>query len=547
MFSTPPSAWLARARAARRVAFRSGSLEELRPPAIAAALRARVAGPLGVSALLRIHAAGRPHEEAVVFEGRRWTWSEADARIDRLASAFKREVELRRGDAAVLALHNRPEVLEAQAALARIGCSAVSTSWRSTSSELAYIVEHSGAKAVLVEADHAEACLALRPRLARVGARGLIAVGGDREGLVSYEHLLRRGRDERTDEPEGAVVIYTSGTTGKPKGAVRRFPESMVWAVLHVLDELQLRADDRHLAVCPMYHSTAFGFIGLTMTLGGTVVIERSFDPERFLAVIERERITTTAVVPTMLHRVLSLPEATRRRYDTRSLRGVFCGGAPLSGELARRSIEALGPVLYNFYGATETGLNTIANSDELLRSPGTIGHAIGGNDLRILDDQGNEVRAGETGELWVKNTMLVEGYHRDEQATRSSMREGFFSVGDLAHRDARGLYHLDGRKRDMIISGGVNVYPAEVEEALSAHPGVGEVAVVGVPDEEWGERVRAFVVARPGLELDPSELLAFARTRLAGAKVPREIRQLDELPKNPTGKVLKRELRSLP
>lgn len=537
--------WLARASAARRVAFRTGVLRQARPRALLAAARARLTGPLGVSALLRIHAAGRPDDDAVVFEGRRWTWREADARVDRLASALRREVGLGPGDAAVLILPNRPEMLEAQAALARLGGSAVSVSWRSTASELEYLIDHSGARAVLVEASNADALLEARPRLARVRDGALIAVGGARDGLVPYEALLRRGRDERSDGTEGAVVIYTSGTTGKPKGAVRRFPKEMVWAVLHVLDEIPLRVDDRHLVVCPMYHSTAFGFIALTMTLGGAVVIERAFDPERFLAVIERERITTTAVVPTMLHRVLALPEATRRRYDTRSLRAIFCGGAPLSGELARRTIEALGPVLYNFYGSTETGLNTIATSEELLRSPGTIGHRIEGNEMRLLDDEGREVPDGQTGELWVKNAMLVAGYHRDDAATQRSMRDGFFSVGDLAHRDANGLYHLDGRKRDMIISGGVNVYPAEVEEALSRHPDVAEVAVVGVPDEEWGERVRAFVVPRTP-DLDPLELVAWARARLAGPKVPREVRLMEELPKNPTGKVLKRELRTL-
>ncbi|MBZ0116246.1 MAG: AMP-binding protein, partial [Sandaracinaceae bacterium] len=244
-----------------------------------------------------------------------------------------------------------------------------------------------------------------------------------------------------------------------------------------------------------------------------------------------------------MLHRVLALPERVRRRYDTRSLRAVFSGGAPLSGELARRTIEELGYVLYNFYGATETGLNTIATPEELLASPGTIGHAIPGNEIRLLDDDGRPVEDGRTGELFVKNAMLVEGYHRDESSTRASMRDGFFSVGDLAHKDARGLFHIDGRKRDMIITGGVNVYPAEIEEVLHRHPAVSECAVVGVPDSEWGERVRAVIVAREPVEAD--ELVRYAREHLAGPKVPREVVFTGELPKNPTGKVLKRELRS--
>lgn len=540
---TSLSEWVARARAAGRVALRSGAAFEATPRTILTALRARMAGPLGVSALVRIHAVGRPDDPALMFEGRTFSWREADARVDRLASSLRHELGLERGGAVLLVMRNRPEMLEAQAALARIGGSAVSVSWRSTADELVYLAENSGAQAVLVEASIADAVREARPRL--TGVRAFVSIGQPLEGFTFYDELLTRPPRERLDGTEGAVVIYTSGTTGKPKGAVRRFPKETVWAVLHVLDELPFQSDDRHLAVAPMYHSTAFGFIAFTMVLGGAVVIEPSFDPERFLATIERERVTTTAVVPTMLHRVLALPEATRRRYDTRSLRAIFCGGAPLSGELARRTMEELGMVLYNFYGATETGLVTIATPEELLRSPGTIGHAIGGNVIRLLDERGREVPDGQTGELWVKNAMLVAGYHEDEEATRRSMHEGFFSVGDLAHRDASGLYHLDGRKRDMIITGGVNVYPAEVEEVLHRHPNVAECAVIGVQDDEWGERVRAFVVPREQ-PFDEAELIAWARRNLAGPKVPRDVRVLEELPKNPTGKVLKRELRKL-
>jgi fatty-acyl-CoA synthase len=536
--------WSGRLGAATRVLVRSGVAFNITPRALVELARARLAGPLGVSALLRIHSASRPDDPAVVFEGRTFSWREADQRIDRLAHALKSELGMRAGDPALLMMRNRPEMLEAQAALARLGGSAVSVSWRSTPSEIEYLASHSGARAILVEAEIADAAFEARSALTTIGDR-FVCVGGERAGALRYDDLIARAKIERSDAGEGAVVIYTSGTTGKPKGAVRTFPKEMIWDVFRVLDELRVRADDRHLAVCPMYHSTAFGFIAFTMTLGGAVVIERGFDPEGFLRVVERERITTTALVPTMLHRLLALPEAVRRRYDTRSLRAIFCGGAPLSGELARRVIGELGHVLYNFYGATETGLNTIATSDELLRSPGTIGHGIEGNEIRILDEDGRPVPEGQTGELFVRNAMLVAGYHADEEATRKSMREGFFSVGDLAHRDENGLYHLDGRKRDMIITGGVNVYPAEVEEVLHRHPQVSEAAVVGMRDDEWGERVCAFVVAREG-GLDERDLIAFARRHLAGPKVPREVRLIDELPKNPTGKVLKRELRAL-
>jgi fatty-acyl-CoA synthase len=247
-----------------------------------------------------------------------------------------------------------------------------------------------------------------------------------------------------------------------------------------------------------------------------------------------------------MLHRILELGPEVARRYDTSSLTAVFTGGAPLPAELAIRFMDRFGDKLFNFYGATETGLVTLASPADLRASPGTIGRALPGTEIRLVREDGREAAAGEVGELYVRSALLVEGYHADAEATRASMLEGFFSVGDLARRDERGLFHIEGRKRDMIISGGVNVYPAEVEAAIEAHPDVAEVAVVGAPDREWGERVRAFVVARSGASLEPDAIVVHCRARLAGPKVPRDVVLLDALPRNPTGKVLKRELRDM-
>jgi fatty-acyl-CoA synthase len=254
--------------------------------------------------------------------------------------------------------------------------------------------------------------------------------------------------------------------------------------------------------------------------------------------------VTTTALVPTMLHRVLALGPEILSKYDTRSLRLIFSGGAPLSGPLAIEAMDYFGDVLFNFYGATETGLVTLAKPADLRAAPWTIGKAVPGNEIRLLDDAGRDVKDGQVGELFARNKMLVAGYHKDDDATKSSMRDGFFSVGDLARRDRDGRYFIEGRKRDMVISGGVNVYPAEVESVLEAHPALGEVAVVGVPDAEWGERVRAFVSKRAGAEVDEAALKLWCRERLAGPKVPRDFVFLPSLPRNPTGKVLKRELR---
>jgi len=529
-----------------RTAFRTGGLGRMGPRALGVMLHHRLAGATGPSTMYRVNAAAEPDKVAIVWGDTRITFGELDRRIDGLAGGLQRQHGIRRADAGVIIMRNRPEVLEAQAAMSRLGGGAVSISWRSTPAELDYLINHSGARAVFVEAEIADNLLATRRTLTRIPEGNLIGVGGVRDGLTPYEDVLGAPGKPQLDLGEpGAVVIYTSGTTGKPKGAVRRFPKTTQEAVLRFIVETPIHNEDRHLAICPMYHSTAFGFIGFTFVVGGTVVIADRFEPEEFLALVERERITTTAMVPTMLHRVLSLPEATISRYDTRSLRAVFSGGAPLSGPLARRFMDRFGHVLYNFYGATETGINTLATPHELLTSPGTIGHVVGGNEIRLLDDRGEQAGVGETGELWVRNDMLVAGYHQDDQATQQSMLEGFFSVGDLAHQDEHGLLHIDGRKRDMIISGGVNIYPAEVEEVLARHPAIAEAAVVGIADEEWGERVRAFVSLHAGADATVEEIIAYARSELAGTKVPREVIILPDLPRNPTGKVLKTELRA--
>jgi fatty-acyl-CoA synthase len=414
-----------------------------------------------------------------------------------------------------------------------------------------YLATHCGAKAIVFQADLWPVVEQAKKSLSTIAAHNFIAVGGDVPGCSRYEEdfLAQPGvvvEPEKGVEEDAAVVIYTSGTTGKPKGAVRKFPKETMHAALAFIAETPMRVDDVHLVTCPLYHSTAFGFLAMNGILGGTAVLMDEFKPEAFLDHVARYGVTTTAVVPTMLHRVMALAPAVLRSYDTRSLRAIFSGGAPLPGPLALEVMDHFGDVLFNFYGATETGLVTLGKPEDLRAAPGSIGKALPGNEIRLLDEAGREVGVGEVGELYVRNKMLVAGYHNDAESTRSSMRDGFFSVGDLARRDRDGRYFIEGRKRDMIISGGVNVYPAEVEAALEAHPEIAEVAVVGVEDPEWGERVRAFVVLRIGCSADEAALKLWCRERLGGPKVPRDYVFLDALPRNPTGKVLKRELRGL-
>jgi fatty-acyl-CoA synthase len=534
----------AKARMFARVAHQTGMLRQLRPTGAAAAARSLLRGASGPSAIFRVHAANQPERPAFLFEGRTLSYGEVDERIDRLATGLRRR-GMGKGDSAVLMLRNRPESVEIGAAMSRLGASGVAASWRSTPAELAYLARNSGARAIFFEAELWPTVEAALRDLPGIAPNALYPVGGEVAGRLSVEALRATAPERGLSAQEGAVIIYTSGTTGRPKGAVRRFGRGQLEGFFAFIGETPMRVDDRHLCVCPMYHSTGLGFVGMTLLLGGLVVIHREFDPEEFLATVDREHITTTALVPTMLHRLMALPDETFRRYDTRSLRAVFCGGAQLAGPLALRAMEKLGPVLYNFYGATETGLVTVATPEDLRAAPGTIGRAVPGTTIRLLDEQGREVPRGEVGELYARNAMLVEGYHADEEATRASLRDGFFSVGDLATQDAAGRFHIAGRKRDMVISGGVNIYPAEVEAALEAHPGVAQAAVIGVPDEEWGERLRAFVVTRAGHAPTADELRAWCRARLSGPKTPREWVFLEALPSNPTGKILKRELRA--
>jgi fatty-acyl-CoA synthase len=542
-----------RIRTSVQLGRQSGMLWSLTRQGLVELVRVLASGSQNPSLIYRVNARNTPRKPALIWRGRTTSWAELDERIDRLSAGLARR-GIGRKKSVILMMRNRQEFVELGAAAARGGAAAVSISWRSTPQELVYLARHSGARGIVTEPELLSTLEQVRDELPAELLENVLVTGGTGmssgplcttalDTLYDDPPPRRGGLDPANDE-DAAVVIYTSGTTGKPKGAVRKFPKDTMQAAFRFINETPMRVDDVHLVACPLYHSTAFGFMSLSAILGQTVVLMDEFKPEPFLELVDRHGVTTTAVVPTMLQRLLDVPLETRNKYDARTLRAVFSGGAPLPSPVATDFMDAFGDVLFNFYGATETGLVTLAKPADLRAAPGTIGKALPGNDIRLLGENGREVASGEVGELYVKNKLLVAGYHDDPEATAQSMRDGFFSVGDLARRDASGHYFIEGRKRDMVISGGVNVYPAEVEGVLEQHPDVAEVAVVGVPDREWGERVRAFVVRKTGTSVDEGTLKAFARERLAGPKVPREYVFIDALPRNPTGKVLKRELR---
>jgi fatty-acyl-CoA synthase len=534
----------ARMRAAWHMSRSTGMMWEMRPRGMVQLLQTLGQDYQNPSAVFTLHARNQPDRVALRFRGQSTTYAALDDRIDRVACGLVAR-GLGRKQSLLVMMKNRPEMLELGAAAGRAGAATVNVSWRSTPSELGYLTSNSGARFVFFEHE-------LWPTVERAMEKldlpkdRFVAVGGDVPGCARYEDFLSSEKRTIEGDDEGAAVVtYTSGTTGKPKGAVRRFPREMFVQILELIAATPIQSTDVHLVVCPLYHMTAYAFSTMTHLVGGTVVIADEFKPETFLDLVARERVNTTAMVPTMLQRLMALGDDAIRAHRTRSLRAIFCGGAQLPGPLAVHAMDVLGDVVYNFYGATETGIVTLASPADLRAAPGTIGPIVPANEVLLLDEQKNRVKDGDVGELYVKNAMLVAGYHGNEDAMRESMHTGHFSVGDLARRDSDGRYFIEGRKRDMVITGGVNVYPVEVESAIEEHPQVYEAAVVGVPDAEWGERVKAFVVPRGGERIDTEQLKQFLRERIAGPKIPREYAFIDALPRNPTGKVLKNELRA--
>jgi acyl-CoA synthetase (AMP-forming)/AMP-acid ligase II len=355
------------------------------------------------------------------------------------------------------------------------------------------------------------------------------------------EDLIERG-DTRPLQPpleHGRVVILTSGTTGTPKGAKRKQPDSME-PLAAMLSKIPLRAHETTVIAAPMFHSWGYGHFTLAMPLASTLVLPRRFDPEATLRAISQHRASALAVVPVMLQRMLELPAATIERYDLASLRIIAASGSALPGELATRVMDTFGDVLYNLYGSTEVAWATIATPKDLRAAPGTAGRPPLGTVVKLLDADGHEVAKGERGRIFAANEMVFEGY------TGGGGKEvvgGLMSTGDMGHFDAAGRLFVDGRDDEMIVSGGENVFPREVEDLLANHELIEEAAVIGVEDEQFGQRLKAFVVQREDANLSEEAVKEYVKRNLARFKVPREVVFVQELPRNATGKVLKREL----
>ena len=471
------------------------------------------------------------------------TFAELDANANRLARAMRAR-GLMPGDPVALLMENRPEFVETWLACQRAGYRLTPVNWHLTSDEVAYIVDDCEAKA-LVTTGHLEVAAAARPN-ARSGLVALVA-GEAGEDSASFETALTVESPSPLPDPvPGTTMLYTSGTTGRPKGVHRNARAATVTSVN--LGGYNEDGGDVHLCTGPLYHAAPLAFsLTIPLAFGATVVLMEHWDAQETLRLIGERRVTHTHMVPTMFHRLLSLPAAVRAGSDVSSLRYVLHGAAPCPVPVKRKIIEWFGPIVWEYYAATE-GVGSFVDSATWLERPGTVGRPFVPGQVVIGDDDGNQLPAGEVGLVYIKAPEATRfDYFKDAAKTASAFRGEYFTLGDVGYVDDDGFLFLTDRSANLIISGGVNIYPAEVDAVLLEHPAVADAAAIGVPDEEWGEGMLAVIELQPGIEPSDAlgdDLVEHCRARLAHFKCPREITFVDALPRADNGKIYKRRLR---
>jgi acyl-CoA synthetase (AMP-forming)/AMP-acid ligase II/carbon monoxide dehydrogenase subunit G len=486
------------------------------------------------------NAARYPNEDAIIDELGHLTFGEVHDRTNRLANAWS-DAGILEGDSIGVMCRNHRYFIETVVTASKMGVDCLLLNTAFAGPQLAEVVQREKPVALVYDEEFTELLQEAGKRRKRfIGWYDPEATEEDRKDRT-LEELIQDGDPESPVPPAetGRVVILTSGTTGTPKGASRKQPETIGPAVA-LLSRIPLRAREKTFIVAPLFHSWGFAHFTLGLMLGSTYILRRKFDPEHTLSTIAQYQVQAAPMVPVMVQRIMQLPEETRHKYDTSSLRSIPLSGSALPGELAIKFMDEFGDVLYNLYGSTEVAWATIATPDDLRASPGTAGAPPRGTVLRIYDEDGKELPNGETGRIFVGNEMLFEGY---TGGGNKDVIDGLMSTGDVGYLDTEGRLHVSGRDDDMIVSGGENVFPREVEDLISNMKGVDEVAVIGVDDEEFGQRLKAFVVGKAGAPSE-DEIKKKVKADLAGYKVPREVEFLDELPRNATGKVLKKELK---
>jgi acyl-CoA synthetase (AMP-forming)/AMP-acid ligase II len=496
--------------------------------------------------VLRRLARQRPGHEALVSGERRLTFGELDERSSRVASGLI-SAGVGSGDRVAVLVKNGTEFYEIDFGVSKANGTLAALNWRLSAFELAAILADARPTVVIADPEFEHL---VGPAAERSWDMQVITIGDQ------YEQWLADSSPEDPQVPSSPddvmLVLYSSGTTGLPKG-VMLTNANLSYIELMATELFRMTSDSVHLVVAPLFHIGGGGTGLTTTTLGGRTVILQDVRPDAMLEAIERERVTHAFMVPAVIQRLIESPDA--RRRDLSSLQYISYGGAPMTETLLRNALDALGCGFIGCYGMTETAgtVTSLPPEEHVFEGPDahklrSVGRELPWHSVRVTDlETGEEAAPGKVGEIWVKSGMNMKGYFEQPEATAGTLvAGGWLRTGDGAYRDADGYFFLADRIKDMIISGGENVYPAEVENVLAAHPDVGEVAVIGVPHEKWGETVKAVVVPRPGTGPNPAELIAFSRERLAHYKCPTSVEYIGELPRNPSGKVIKKTLREL-
>ncbi len=504
--------------------------------------------------ITRKHADAKGTDVALVDEFRSSTWAELDEATNRLIDAL-RDAGIGAGDTIAILCGNRIENFEIQSAGGHSGLFMVPVNWHWTAEELAYVLDDSGSKALFVDTRYADVAAEAVERISRP-LRLRTVLDGTLDGFVPYAELLASASpDEPADQTLGGPMFYTSGTTGFPKGVRTStiqpgMPANLMELVAAgAMANLSIPDGGTTLLCGPLYHSAQWAWSLLPLLAGSRCVMQHKFDPAEVLELIDTHQVTNVHLVPTQFIRLLKLDDETKSSFDGSSLSCVWHGAAPCSPQVKRDVIDWLGPRVWEYYGGTEGGIISVISSDEWLERPGSVGKILPSYEIQILDDDEIEMPTGEAGQIWFKNLLGTDfEYHNAPEKTASAHRAGGFgTLGDIGFVDEAGYLFLSDRKIDMIISGGVNIYPAEIEGVLVTHPAVRDAAVFGIPHDEMGEEVKAAVeliegeVASADLE---RALIGHVRDHLAGYKAPKSVDFEDEFPRHPTGKLYKRLLR---
>lgn len=504
---------------------------------------------LNLGEILKVNAKKFPDTVALKDRERSFSYPAVNKRVNRLSHGLL-SLGLKKGDKVAVLLENSIEIIEIYLAAAKTGIIIVPINFRLVGGEVSYIVNDSDAKALIVHDIFVENVEPVRSELNNISHERFIVVGEKKDGYAPYEAMIAGAPEKEPPSsvaPEDTwILIYTSGTTGKPKGVVRSHASHIAFYLINAVD-FGFTEDDICLNVMPLCHINSTYFTFTFLYIGGSVYVHpaRSFRPEQILEIVERERVTFISLIPTHYNLILNCSEAAKQR-DRSSIRKLLCSSAPVRRTMKQAIMEFFPDVeLYEGYGSTEAGIVTVLKPQDQMRKLGSIGfESLGTDFVKILDEEGNEVPAGEVGEIYSRGPMLFTEYYKLPEKTAASFKDGWFSAGDLGRKDEEGYYYIVDRKDNMIITGGEHVHPSEVEEVIGSHECVFDCAVIGLPDEKWGERVVAVVV--PKEEVDAEAILECCREKVAGYKRPKEIVFLkdDEMPRTATGKILHRKLR---